>query len=443
MINLNYSELEASIGLSRKWNAREAGREVAESAIKNLKEPPNFFLLFSTIHYKEHGGFQEFLDGVWDVLPEDTPLIGGTVAGFINNHGSFTRGATALAVSYPNMDIALGIGKHVKLNPSKAAKICSEMIKRKLKNSKYDSKFLINVISGPTVPFGKINVIKSKTLGCIVSHLGYKLFSLLGVGVGKEEEVIDRIVRFLPDYYIIGGSTLDSGRMFHNYQFIGDQVHTNAIVALGCNVDLSIFLKSMVGLHKTDKTFEITDTISNGRIVTKIDNKPAKEEFLKIIGIIEKQFKDLGPFYYRTSNYFPITFEENTKYTSGVAGFLGDNIALGYKARGDKVRLLSITGREIIDIIDNTFQNFNNEISPIVFLPCSFILANTLGSRAYLIKKQLDEYIKDTPYLMVLTVNENAGTPDEPAIARVYSFNTLSILNEKCDKVNKIFTSLK
>ena len=118
------SKLEASIGMSREWDARKAGREVAKSAIKNLKTPPNFFLLFSTIHYKDHGGFQEFLNGVWDVLPKGIPLIGGTVAGFLNNHGCFTRGATALAVAYPNLDVAIGIGRNTRKNPKKAAKNC-------------------------------------------------------------------------------------------------------------------------------------------------------------------------------------------------------------------------------------------------------------------------------------------------------------------------------
>ena len=75
------TKLETSIGISRRWDAREAGKEVAEMTIQKLRSPPNFFLLFSTIHYKDHGGFQEFLEGVWEVLPAGTPLIGGTVAG--------------------------------------------------------------------------------------------------------------------------------------------------------------------------------------------------------------------------------------------------------------------------------------------------------------------------------------------------------------------------
>ena len=63
-------KFEAAVGMSRKWDAREAGREVAETTIQKLSRPPDFFLLFSTIHYEKNGGFQEFLNGVWDVLPK-------------------------------------------------------------------------------------------------------------------------------------------------------------------------------------------------------------------------------------------------------------------------------------------------------------------------------------------------------------------------------------
>jgi len=43
------TEVDAAVGMTRKWDAREAGREVARSTIKQLNSPPNFFLLFSTI----------------------------------------------------------------------------------------------------------------------------------------------------------------------------------------------------------------------------------------------------------------------------------------------------------------------------------------------------------------------------------------------------------
>jgi len=72
-------KLEAAVGMTRKWGAREAGKDVARSTIEKLSNPPDFLVLFSTIHYKDHGGFEELLNGVYDVLPEEIPLVGGTV----------------------------------------------------------------------------------------------------------------------------------------------------------------------------------------------------------------------------------------------------------------------------------------------------------------------------------------------------------------------------
>lgn len=434
---MNYnteSELEASIGLSRKWDAREAGREVAKTAIKKLNQPPSLFLLFSTIHYRENGGFQDFLDGVWDVLPMDTPLVGGTVASFINNYGCFARGAAALALSYPNMDVVVGLGKRTKLNPKNAARNCAGIIKDGLKDSNYHYKILINMISSPTVPkipfVGRGNFIKSRFFGWLASTVGVRAFPFFGHGLGKEDDLVDELARLLPDYYVIGGSSVDSGKYFHNYQFIDRQVHTNSVVAVGCSIDLPIFLKSVLGVHETDKTFTITDTMYDDRIIKTINNKPAKEQFLKILGVTEEQFKDLEVFYSRTANYFPITFEENKNFTTGTAGFLGDNIALGYKARGKKAQMLSITGKEILDGINKIFNTNNENRLPFAFMSTSFIFLNTLGDYSHLLKKMLDTHIKDIPYLVMFPTAENAGTPDSPAITRVYSFNAFAFQNK-------------
>ncbi|HHH79610.1 MAG TPA: hypothetical protein ENL13_01755, partial [Thermoplasmatales archaeon] len=187
-------ELKAGVGLSRKWDAREAGREVALSALKHLDgENPNFFLLFSTIHYEKYGGFQELLNGVWDVLPEGTPLIGGTVAGFMNNYGCYTRGATALAVSYPNMDVAIGVGKNTKRNPKNAVKECISTLKIR------NPDFYIELVSGPIIPtfpgIGKQTVIKSGLLGKTMEKAIPTLFKS-NMGTDRADEILD----FLTDY---------------------------------------------------------------------------------------------------------------------------------------------------------------------------------------------------------------------------------------------------
>ena len=183
----------------------------------------------------------------------------------------------------------------------------------------------------------------------------------------------------------------------------------------------------MLGVHETDKSFNVTSTMYDDRIIRKINNKPAKEQFLKVLGVTEEQFRNIEVFYSRTANYFPIVFEENKNYTTGTAGFFGNNIALGYKARGNKARLLSITGHEILDAVDKIFSNGNENKLPFAFMSSSFIFLNTLGDYSYLLKEKLDEYFKGIPYLVMFPTSENVGLPGSPAFHRVYSFNALSI----------------
>lgn len=183
-------EFEAAVGMSRKWDAREAGREVAESTIRKLHQPPDFFLLFSTIHYEKHGGFQEFLNGVWDVLPEGTPLVGGTAAGFMNNYGCYARGACALAVSDPKMQVTIGVGHNTKRNPRKAARQCIEMMKKQ----DVTPDFYLELISGPIIPtfpiIGKQTVIKSKAFGGLMKNMVPLLWKS-NMGTDRADEVLE------------------------------------------------------------------------------------------------------------------------------------------------------------------------------------------------------------------------------------------------------------
>ena len=57
----------------------------------------------------------------------------------------------------------------------------------------------------------------------------------------------------------------------------------------------------------------------------------------------------------------------------------------------------------------------------------SFIFLNTLGNYSHIVKKKLDEHIKDVPYVVMFPTAENSGTPYNGAINRVYSFNAFSL----------------
>jgi hypothetical protein len=244
--------------------------------------------------------------------------------------------------------------------------------------------------------------------------------------MGKEEDIVDCLSSLFPNYYIIGGSSMDDYKQISSYQFIGEEIHKNSLVALGLCLDYPIFLESLIGMHETDKTFNVTGSAYDGRLITSVDNKPAKDSILEMLDITEEQYGDMGAFYYRTANYFPITFEENPRFTSGIAGFLGNSVAVGYKIRGKHVRFLSITGKESLNVIDTAFQNQNRDAFPFVFMSASAMVLNSLGTEAHNMKVKLDTHLRNIPYLMICTVNENAKTPGKPAVARVYSFNALA-----------------
>ena len=99
------SELKAAVGISREWNARKAGREVARKTIEKLGEDPQVVLLFCTIHYRDNGGIKNFLKGAREILPRKTKIIGGSITGFLTKEITCIRGACALGLSYDKMDV--------------------------------------------------------------------------------------------------------------------------------------------------------------------------------------------------------------------------------------------------------------------------------------------------------------------------------------------------
>ncbi|MEF8848265.1 MAG: FIST N-terminal domain-containing protein [Candidatus Thermoplasmatota archaeon] len=280
-------DVDAAVGMTRKWDAREAGREVARDTIKNLKTPPSFVVLFSTIHYKDHGGFQEFLDGVWDVIPEGTPLIGGTVVGFINNYGCYTRGASALAVSYTNMDISIGYGKNTKRNPQKAAKNCVEMINDKLEKSNYKNNFLLSLVAGPelmAVPGqGYKKYIDSGFMSKFITLAFGMSQYLFQKGVAREDEIFEKIVKKLSSYKMILGTSFDDYKGINHYQFFENKILTNSIVSMGVSTNLNLSVNSTHGMKKTDIDLRLTKLSKNGHIIHEINNRPAVPELKRIL----------------------------------------------------------------------------------------------------------------------------------------------------------------
>jgi hypothetical protein len=420
-------KVEASLGMSRKWDAREAGREVAETAIKNLTRPPNFFLLFSTIHYETYGGFQEFLNGVWDVLPTKTPLIGGTVAGFMNNYGCFSRGASALAVSYPSMDVAVGVGKNTKRNPHQAAKQCAEMIQNNLKESTYKNKFLLNIISGPVMPsipgVGQKKYIRSGFVSKFALQALGLSQALVQKGLGREDEIFEETVQQLPDYQMILGTSMDDYKGMRNFQFFNDKILTNAVVNLGIATDLGLDVCTTHGMKKTDLHFTITKLGASNHAICKINNKPAVPELLRILNWPEGFLTEETMLH--TILYYPISLKRHGREVPVVMPLImKDYIFVPCMIDDGEVSILTVSGKDLINAVKENLQYFNG-IQPEfgLFSTCMTIL-QTLGRKTNIIQEELHNYFKDKSFLLFYNAGEGTYSPTKDIVYANMSFNT-------------------
>lgn len=422
------TEFKAAVGMSRKWDAREAGREVARNTIKGLNTPPDFFLLFSTIHYEKHGGFQEFLKGVWDVLPEGTPLIGGTVAGFMNNFGCYTRGATAVAVSYPNMDVAVGIGRNTKKKPRKAGINAAKMIKNKLNEKGFENKFLFVVISGPTLPksrlFGTMRIIKGKKYSWLLSKLTKLSTTLSQVGLGRETAVLNGLCEEMMDYSLLGLSSNDDNRYLNHYQFYDKGVFRNSITALAINTDFNIFINTSYGLMPTGQKAKITGSENWNYIVKSLDNKSAVKVFFEKTGIYEDIINEEN--IHRITVCLPIGcyHEDGTLHPYPIASFLGDYLLFGHNTVSDEIEFLRASGKSLMGAVDETINKLPAKPKFMIVSSCAVRL-ETLGKEIYQVRTKIMDNIGDN-FLLLYGLGEQRKKYMEPPHLLQESFNTAS-----------------
>ena len=422
------SKIQAAIGMTRKWDAREAGREVARDTIQKLDGPPNFFILFSTIHYEENGGFQELLNGVWDVLPKDTPLIGGTVTGFMNNYGVYSRGATALAVSNSNMDVIIGYGKNTKRNPKKAARQCVKMIKKSLDRSNHPNKFLLNLISASEIPdippLGRKKIIQEGFIIKIIMQLfGFSQY-VLQKGQGRDDEVIREIAKFFPDYFMLGGGTLDDGTGFTNYQFINKDVLTNSVVTLGIKTSDNLGVFTNHNLKETGIRFKITKSSKDGGIIHEINGKPAASELIDLLNWPKDFLKD--DTWFKTTYYFPLGFHlENSNLLGSrvIVGIYGQSLITTLRTKDLEGSILTTDGKSLLKTVENNLNNYSKDPKFGLFASCSTRLI-TLGKEIYKARDKMLDCFGEKPFIVFYVGGESTYSPNTGLVYTNTSFNS-------------------
>ena len=403
----SHSDFEASVGMSRKWNAREAGREVAENTLKKLKHKPSFFLLFSTIHYEKHGGFQEFLNGVWDVLPEGTPLIGGTISGFINKDGVFSRGGVGLAYDgllQVNDVLARGTRK----NPKKTI----DQLKKQLSNN--PNNLLLSFLPGPSMPNfrngEKLIITKNKALEKMAPSLLKFSTTKSNTGVGRELEVLEHLSNAVEND-IVGCSTIDDNSYNDNYQFIGNKSYSDAIVLLeigGLNYDLDTV--SMMPMPKS--WHKVNSKKTFGHIVQKIDGKTALSFYVNELGYSPDLIFDEPELVHRRFVFAPVLTKDQYGgiHPRCPGTFYGDSIGFGHPVF-DTVGISVTDGKYIDDHFINFVNEFNQKGTNLLLIFSCAVMFEALGIGNVKIYEKILEHF-DHDFLIIFGGGEILSEKD-------------------------------
>src|SRR4030042_167733 len=402
-------DLKVCVATSRQWKGMEAAAELW-SKIKKVTANPKFILIFATIDYKD-----EFKDILSHLTLEfkNTPLVGGTVAGFVNQDGCFTRGVTLLAVDYPNMDVAVGIGKNTKRNPEKAGSECAKQVKEGLKSRKWKNGFLFSFISGleiPRMPGMGGGVIKSGTVSKLVKgSMGITQF-LMQKSVGREEDVLDQITKSFPEFGMIHGSTIDNVKMGKNYQFCGTDVLTNSAVCLGIKTDLNF--DSEFGSGAISKTkFDITEISKNNQIVSRINGQPATSEFSRLLKKPEELLFD-EKYYIKRFPYFPCGMFQGDKLLLRAFGLvMSDSMLSMSKLHKGDTFTVSITGKGMIEAVKDALSSIKKPPDCGFAAECAIRLM-TLGSNIDKVRESMKAFFKEKPFLIIYVSGEGVKKPN-------------------------------
>jgi len=422
---------ETAVGMSRQWDAYSAGREVGEEVWGKMHNAPKFVLFFSSIHYKKNGGFNKLLEGFYSVVPKEVKLVGGTVAGFINNNGVFTRGATALAVYSDEMDVATGIGHNTKRAPEMAGRRCAETIKSGLEKSGYKNKYVFEfTCSGlvPSLPFiGSKRVMKMPKLLSRLTILGLSFATrTMQIGVGREDDVVRKMSEVLDEFTVLGGSTLDNNKWEFSYQFFNNKAYTNSVVAVGIQSDLESVFSSSSGLKPTGVKMKPTKVGLYGCAIESIEGKPAAEAVREKLGW-PKDFYDEN--LHRRTLYYPLCYEQEGEVSSRVMALIvGDDIVFTNVVGDNELEVNHASGKSLIECVDAGLEETAEfkDRSVFAFIVSCCARLEALGAQTYKVHERVEKSLDGVPFLGIYASGEDVRVPGKRHNRLNETFNLVS-----------------
>jgi hypothetical protein len=236
----------AGVGRSNEKDSFKAGCEATQSALDEMGYPrPDFIFVFSTETFDQ----QRMIEGVKSIAG-DVPLAGCCSAGVITKEGLFTDSTAVITLKSDDLRITTALVKDISRDPREAGrKVGREVLDKKLEETGYPPTLFM-------FPDG---------FTCNVSELVNGAYDILG-----------------PGYQLAGGGSGDNLKFIKTYQFVEDDINSDALAAALVVSDVPTGIGAGHGYCPISRPLIITK--AENKEIKEIDGRPAFEVYLEYFG---------------------------------------------------------------------------------------------------------------------------------------------------------------
>jgi len=292
------TNISLGLGISNLTDGYEAAISAAKQAAMQSSrgEQPTFSIVFVSSKYNSQ--ISKVVQGLNKIL--GTNWIGCTTDRNINSVLGYSDGTIqVLSIDSNHLHFGIGISENYRKNPMEEGK---KAVKEAIENCPAEKS-----------RFATAQFIKStkKSFGDIIKNPPYFILTLIGgtyyvnknIIPGLEDEflegIIDQVGPFIP---IVGGSSSsDFDRIINyeaeNYVFANGKYYKDGAIVCFVISDLYFSFELSHGYIPTEKNGVITKVSMYGRTIEEINNKPAIDEYCRLIGIEKNEFLK-NPFFY-------------------------------------------------------------------------------------------------------------------------------------------------
>ena len=231
--------IQAFSAASTKNDAFEAGNEAALAAVAKLSVKPDMLWVFGAISYDQ----QELLDGIAAAVP-GVPVVGCSTDGEISSQGLSINSVVVMALASDTIRFHSAFVEH-------------------LSNDSYGA---------------------GAQIGKAFQGIGSRYIQVFSDGLsGNADLIIQGIKAHMgDDVKIAGGTAGDGGEFKRTFQYHGNRILTNSIVAIAFQGRFGLGTGTACGWFPVGIAKKVTRAVGN--VVYELDGQPALQAYERFLG---------------------------------------------------------------------------------------------------------------------------------------------------------------